>query len=157
MNFSVFVTIEKKILPYFGNLKINAIKNADIIKWQNELLAYTDEKGNPYSPVYLKTLHNQLSAIFNHAVKFYELKSNPARTVGNMGSETSKEMDFWTKEEYLKFADVMMDKPVSFYAFEILYWTGIRVGDDCVIIGLNRKSADKYRFFGLVFFLLKQE
>lgn len=27
-----------------------------------------DEKGKPYSPVYLKTIHNQLSAIFNHAV-----------------------------------------------------------------------------------------
>ena len=34
-------------------------------------------------------------------------------------------MLFWTKEEYLKFADVMMDKPVSYYAFEILYWCGL--------------------------------
>lgn len=38
-------------------------------------------------------------------------------------------MLFWTKEEYLKFADVMMDKPVSYYAFEMLYWTGIRCGE----------------------------
>ena len=38
-----------------------------------------------------------------------------------MGSEEHKEMLFWTKEEYLKFADVMMDKPVSYYAFEMLY------------------------------------
>ena len=37
-------------------------------------------------------------------------------------------MLFWTKEEYLKFADVMMDKPVSYYAFEMLYWCGIREG-----------------------------
>ena len=29
----------------------------------------------------------------------------------------------------LKFADVMMDKPVSYYAFEMLYWTGIRCGE----------------------------
>ena len=46
-----------------------------------------------------------------------------------MGSEQRKEMLFWTKEEYLKFADVMMDKPVSFYAFEILYWCGLRLGE----------------------------
>ena len=46
-----------------------------------------------------------------------------------MGSEERKEMLFWTKEEYLKFADVMMDKPVSYYAFEMLYWTGIREGE----------------------------
>ena len=38
-------------------------------------------------------------------------------------------MLFWTKEEYLKFADVMMDKPVSYYAFEMLYWCGIREGE----------------------------
>ena len=38
-------------------------------------------------------------------------------------------MLFWTKEEYLKFADVMMDKPVSYYAFEMLYWWGIREGE----------------------------
>ncbi len=36
---------------------------------------------------------------------------------------------FWTKDEYLKFADVMMDKPLSYYAFEMLYWTGIREGE----------------------------
>ncbi len=29
-----------------------------------------DENGIPYSPVYLKTIHNQLSAMFNHAVRF---------------------------------------------------------------------------------------
>ena len=38
-------------------------------------------------------------------------------------------MKFWTKEEYKKFSDEMMDKPVSFYAFEVLYWCGIREGE----------------------------
>lgn len=46
-----------------------------------------------------------------------------------MGKEKSKEMLFWTKEEYLKFADSMMDKPISFYAFEMLYWCVIRLGE----------------------------
>lgn len=57
------------------------------------------------------------------------MKSNPAAIAGNMGSEKHKEMLFWTKEEYLKFADAMMDKPRSFYAFEVLYWCGIREGE----------------------------
>src|SRR5699024_2413377 len=48
---------------------------------------------------------------------------------GNMGVEESKEMLFWTKDEYQKFSEVMMDKPISFYAFEMLYWTGIREGE----------------------------
>lgn len=46
-----------------------------------------------------------------------------------MGKEIPKEMKFWTKEQYLKFAEAMMDKPRSYYAFEMLYWTGIREGD----------------------------
>ena len=55
-----------------------------------------------------------------HAVRFYELRSTPAAKAGNMGSEERKEMLFWTKAEYQKFADAMMDKPVSYYAFEML-------------------------------------
>ena len=121
--------IRTKILPFFGKLKINEISTKEIITWQNEMLAYRDEKKKPYSQTYLKTLHNQLSAIFNHAVRYYELRSNPAAKVGNMGSEEHREMLFWTKEEYKKFSFEMMDKPVSFYAFEILYWCGIREGE----------------------------
>ena len=100
-----------------------------IITWQNELLNYKDEKGKPYSPVYLKTVHNQLSAIFNHAVKFYNLRENPCKKAGSMGKKKNREMLFWTKEEYLKFAEVMMDKPQFYYAFEMLYWCGVREGE----------------------------
>ena len=46
-----------------------------------------------------------------------------------MGKEERKEMLFWTREEYTKFSDAMMDKPMSFYAFEMLYWCGIREGE----------------------------
>ena len=121
--------IENKIIPYFGKRKINEITAKDVIAWQNELLTYRDEKNNPYSKSYLKTLHNQLSAIFNHAVRFYELPFNPAARAGNMGSEERMQILFWTKEEYQKFAKEMMDKPVSYYAFQMLYWTGIREGE----------------------------
>lgn len=122
--------IEQKIMPYFKDKKMNEIKPTDVRLWQNEMMSYREENGKGYSQTYLKSLHNQLSAIFNHAVKYYELKNNPAVKAGNMGKkESEKEMLFWTKEEYLKFANAMMDKPVSYYAFEILYWCGLRVGE----------------------------
>ena len=121
--------IRTKILPFFGERKIAEIEPKDVIAWQNELLAYKGENGEEYSTTYLKTIHSQLSAIFNHAVRYYHLPSNPAQKAGSMGSEEHKEMLFWTKEEYLKFADAMMDKPISYYAFEMLYWTGIRCGE----------------------------
>ena len=121
--------IRTKILPYFKEKRLSEIKPRDVIAWQNEMLNYRDKNGKAYSPTYLKTLHGQLSAILNHAVRFYGLKSNAAATAGCMGSEKHKEMLFWTKEEYLKFAEVMMDKPQSYYAFEVLYWCGIREGE----------------------------
>lgn len=121
--------IDKKILPYFGKRKISEIQTKEVIAWQNDLLRQKDKTGKPYSECYLKTIHNQLSAIFNHAVRFYALRTNPAAKAGNMGNEKRKEMLFWTKEEYLRFADVMMDKPVSYYAFEMLYWSGMRLGE----------------------------
>ena len=121
--------VEKKILPYFSKKKLQEIKPSDIRQWQNTMMNYRNKQGEGYSQVYLKTIHNQLSAILNHAVNFYDLKSNPARKAGSMGSEEHKEMLFWTKEEYKKFSFEMMDKPVSFYAFEMLYWCGIREGE----------------------------
>ena len=121
--------IQKKILPYFGKRKLSEITAKDVMDWQNAIRGLTDAKGKPYSPTYLKTVHNQLSALFNHAVRYYGLQVNPAAKAGNMGVEERREMLFWTKDEYLKFADAMMDKPLSYYAFEMLYWCGIREGE----------------------------
>ncbi len=135
--------IEKKIMPYFKDQKINEIKPAHIIAWQNEIMNLHDKTGKKYAPSYLKTIHNQLSAIFNHAVKFYELSSNPAAKVGNMGKERTKEMLFWVKEEYKKFSYSMMDKPLSFYAFEMLYWCGIRSGE---LLALTEEDFDFDKF-----------
>ena len=122
--------IETKLIPYFGNKKLCDISASDVVQWQNELLKFRDQDtGKPYSQVYLKSIHNQLSAIFNHAIRFYKLTGNPARTAGNMGSEKGVEMKFWTKAEYLRFSEVMMDDPFSYFCFEMLYWCGIREGE----------------------------
>ena len=79
--------IDQKILPYFKDKKINEIKASDVIAWQKEIMGYRDDNGEAFKPTYLKTIHNQLSAIFNHAVRYYELPSNPAAKAGNMGKE----------------------------------------------------------------------
>ncbi len=121
--------IRTKILPYFNDKQIDEIQPRDIIAWQNEIIGEKKKDGKPFSPVYLKTVHNQLSAIFNHAVKFYGLASNPAAKAGNMGKSKNREMLFWTQDEYKKFSFAVMDKPLSFYAFEMLYWCGIREGE----------------------------
>ncbi|MDO4743645.1 MAG: site-specific integrase [bacterium] len=115
--------IDLKILPYFGKKSINSITPADIRKWQNELMS------QGYSQTYLRTINNQLTAIFNYAVKYYDLKSNPCRKAGSMGKNQADEMNFWTKEEFSDFADAIMDKQDSYTAFTTLFWTGMRIGE----------------------------
>jgi integrase len=111
------------VLPYFGKLKMNEIKAPDIRKWQNELL----QQG--YAPTYLKTINNQVAAIFNYAVRYYDLPNNPCRKAGSMGKCNADEMNFWTQEEFSKFIDSIMNKHQSYMAFMMLYWTGMRLGE----------------------------
>lgn len=115
--------IDLKILPYFGQKRVNDITAADIRRWQNELI----KKG--YSPTYLKTINNQLSAIFNYAVKYYDLKGNPCTKAGSIGKSRAEEMSFWTIDEFRQFVDCVMDKRQSYMSFMILYWTGMRLGE----------------------------
>ena len=121
--------IQKKILPYLGKRKVSEITAKDVMDWHNQMRKLKTKTGKPLSPTYLKTIHGQLSTIFNHAVKYYDLSTNPARKAGALGEEEGKEMLFWTKEEYKRFAEEMMDKPLSYYAFQLLYWCGIRSGE----------------------------
>lgn len=115
--------IQTKILPYFQNKSLQEITATDIIQWQNTLLQIRDEHNHPYSQTYLRTVQNQLSAIFNHAVKYYNLKCNPSVTAGKMGKAKAKEMLFWTMEEYLIFSEAM--KKSRFHFMHFKFYTGV--------------------------------
>lgn len=131
--------VELKVLPYFGSKNISEISAADIREWQNTLL----KRG--YSQTYLRTLNNQLSCIFNYAVKYYDLPRNPCRQAGTIGKSRAEEMNFWTQHEFEQFIPCMEDKPVSHCGFMILYWTGCRIGDDDDKIRLNQRKPSKYK------------
>lgn len=131
--------IRTKLIPYFGNRKMCEITPKDIINWQNEMMTLKDKNGKAYSPTYLKTLQAQLSAIFNHAVRYYDLAKNPVHRVGALGKGKADEMLFWTKDEYLRFSEAIKDKQMSYMAFQILYWCGIRVGE---LLALTYKDFD---------------
>lgn len=115
--------IELKIIPFFGKKSMDAITPADIRKWQNELLLKN------YSQTYLRTINNQLTAIFNYATQYYDLKNNPCKKAGSIGKNKAEEMNFWTKEEFSIFIEGIMDKQRSYTAFMVLFWTGMRIGE----------------------------
>lgn len=122
-----------KVLPYFGKTPINEITAPMIRKWQGEMM----KKG--FKPTYLKTIHNQLSTILNYAVNFYDLRSNPCRKAGSRGKSKADERPYWTLEEFQKFSDAIMDKQDSWIAFQILFWTGMRIGE---LLALQVKDID---------------
>ena len=115
--------INLKVTPYFKLKKMNEITPPDIRAWQNKLL----KEG--YSETYLRTIHNQLSAIFNYATKYYNLRDNPCKKAGVIGKSNADRKEFWTTEEFKQFLPSVSDKNESRLAFLILYWTGIRIGE----------------------------
>ncbi|MBQ3427438.1 MAG: site-specific integrase [Clostridia bacterium] len=113
---------EEKLTPYFKKLKISEITPTTVRMWQNEIL----KAG--YAPTYQKSIHNQLSAIMNYAVKYYNLPNNPCRAAGSIGKKNASAMQIWTLDEYKKVIQVE-NKPAAYVAFEILFWCGIREGE----------------------------
>jgi len=120
--------IDDKILPYFDKMKICDIDTISIMKWQNTLMEYRDEKGKPYAPTFLKTINAQLSSIFNYAVKHYRLMQNPCYLAGSIGKQRAEEMEFWTKDEFNRFIETV-DKPAFKLFFTTLFYTGMRCGE----------------------------
>ncbi len=127
------------IVPYFENKSLSEITAIDVLQWQNALLSKRDKNDKAYSETYLRTIQNQLTAIFNHAVRFYDLERNPCAKNKKMGKAKSKEMKFWTRNEYMQFAEAIKDKPMSYYIFEVLFWTGIRMSE---MLALERGDID---------------
>ena len=125
--------IDLKIIPYFKKKNMNEIKASDIRAWQNALM----KKG--YSETYLKTVNNQLSAIFNYAVRYYDLKDNPCRKAGSIGKSHAGEKEFWTKQEFKQFLVTVENKPETKMAFLLLYWTGMRIGE---LLALTPQDID---------------
>ena len=128
------ILIETKILPYFGDKKMNEITAVDIIKWQNALL------NQEYKPTYLRMIQNQMTAIFNHAERFYQLKENPCKKVDKMGRASAKGLNFWTKEEYEVFIQGFTESEEMYrIIFQILFWLGCRVGE---LLALTSEDID---------------
>lgn len=126
--------IETKILPYFGDKQMNDITAVDIIKWQNALL------NQEYKPTHLRMIQNQLTALFNHAERFYDLKDNPCKKVDKMGRANAKELNFWTKDEFEVFIQCFTEEEEMYrIIFLMLFWLGCRVGE---LLALTESDID---------------
>ena len=113
--------IKNRILPFFKSKALNDIDSKMIRQWQNELLKES------YTDTYLRKCNAQLSAMFNYAVKYYNLNENPCRKTPLIGSKKPVKFDFWTLDEYKEFRQYLKEDYIV--PFDILYWTGLRIGE----------------------------
>ena len=120
--------IESKFLPYFKEKKAKDITPADIRNWQNQMKQLEKPDGEPYKPTYLRTLHTQLSSIFNWGIRFCGLQRNPCQVAGSMGKKKADEMLILTVDEF----NAAMEQENNWgkrLAFQIMFWTGLRIGE----------------------------
>lgn len=114
--------VDAKILPFFKDLKLNEITPAHVRRWQSGLLS------DGLAQTYMKTINNQLSAIFNYAVRYYGLQVNPARLAGSIGKKDAEEMRFWTVEQFNAVHEKVRKMPAR-VGLSVLFWTGLRIGE----------------------------
>lgn len=118
--------IRNWLLPVFSDMPINQITPLMIRKWQTELMQHSN-----LAPTYQRSINTKLSALFNYAVKYYNLPENPVHKAGTIGSSRSPHLSFWTLDEFKTFLSGLTDeKDVSFrVAFTTLFFTGLRLGE----------------------------
>lgn len=78
-------------------------------------------------------------AIFNHAVRYYDLESNPVKKVLPISGGRPKEFWYWKKDEFKSFISCVPKGTVFYYAFEMLYWCGLREEE---LFALTSKDFD---------------
>lgn len=132
------------ILPYFQDRTTDSITAADIRTWQTDLKNATGQHGKPLSPGYMQNLVTELSSIFNYAMRFYGLTTNPCKVAGNVVGKKNKSLTFWTKEEFDKFISAFDASEPHYTAFMVLYYTGMRIGElEALTVGDVDMAAGK--------------
>ncbi len=111
-----------KILPTFGELPVSSITPLMVHDWQTKMMQ------TKYSQTYLRTINNDLAAVFNFAEKYYGLERNPCRNEPRIGKRDAKTMQFWTLEQYQKVIQTITD-PELHAIYQTLFWTGMRRGE----------------------------
>lgn len=129
--------IAKRVLPTFKEMPLNRITSSDIHSWQLRLV---DENLSSY---YIYSAEKQLKNIFKYAVNFLNLSESPFQTVKYMGKASSKEMNFWTIDEFKQVLSVIPEDTIIDFEFKIILYIaflcGLRLGE---ILGLYRKDIN---------------
>lgn len=117
-----YTTALAHILPTFGNVPMANIDEQMIIRWQNDIL------GKGFSEIYTNKIDTVFRTIYRHGAKRCKIQGNPFEGIEKIGKANVRSLNFWTLEQYQAFIQ-HVDGPVARMAFQVLYFTGIRIGE----------------------------
>ena len=132
--------LSKHVLPSLGNTRLDKLRPTVLQKWKNEMEEKESSEGLKLSLTTKQNIYTYFNALLNFAIKMEYLKDNPLKKIGNFNSstETKKEMEYYTPEEYQKYSaealkmaqDDNSNRMYDFYVFfAIAFYTGLRKGE----------------------------
>lgn len=120
------------INPAFEDLPISALTEKHIVDWQNNLIT------SGLADTYIYKLDTIFRTVYRFGARRCKISENPFDGLEKIGKSRAQTMQFWTLDQYREFIS-RVDDPVKYIAFEILYYTGIRLGE---LIPLTAADAD---------------
>ena len=123
--------IKNHILPHLGKLKLTELTPLIMREWQNSMIRKN------LSLTSISNINHCCSSFLNFAVKFYGLRQNPLKLIGNVGKIESS-INFWELSEFNQFIEVVKNPKLKI-CFLLLFYGGIRKGE---LIALNESDFD---------------
>lgn len=122
------------IIPFFSNAIANDLTPKRINEWH----MWINKKNIALETK--KKIHGLLSSSLDYGAKFYGLKENPCKIVGNFKEKNveKKEMEFLTYNEFKTFISYEKDETYRNF-FSILFYTGMRRGE---LLAITDKDID---------------
>ena len=120
---SIMGETKKHILPVFGDTPIKDITPAKYMAWQNQMMSSGLAIGT------LFRIDGIFRTILNYAVKYCGLARSPAAGIPRIGKNKSKEMQFYTVEQFNCFIKTFDEDDPFRVVYLVLFYTGLRVGE----------------------------
>ena len=132
---SSLVTVEAAlrnfVLPAFTGRALDAITEGDLYRWQDGMLSRRKPNGQLYARGYVLRIQKRFKTFFAWASLRYNARNPFARVTMPrtvQKSLTGPKIEFWERDEFLRFIDVVNDD-VYRAMFTLLFYTGIRKGE----------------------------
>lgn len=120
--------IKRYLLNYMSNIDVSSVTPSMIEKWSQTVI------NDGYSIERVKRMHRRLIALFDYSRNIYGVpEKNPASYVklanAKPSSDSGNDVNFWTFDEFNRFISTFDDCDNLRLFFEVLYYTGMRLGE----------------------------